>query len=48
MTNNEWNQEEFLKEFDEKFENGELEKEIFEFLDDYLPKVFGKDLEMEE
>lgn len=47
MTNNEWSQEEFLQKFDEKFKNGKLEEEIFEFLDDYLPKVLGKDLEME-
>lgn len=41
-TDNEWNQEEFLKEFDKKFENGTLEEEVFDFLDnDYLPKIFG-------
>lgn len=43
MINKQWDQEKFLKEFNEKFENGKLEEEILEFLNnDYLPKVFGE------
>lgn len=43
MINKQWDQEEFLKEFNEKFENGKLEEEIFEFLNnDYFPKIFGE------
>lgn len=37
-----WNKEEYLDDFNKRFESGELADSVFDFLDDYLPQFFNK------